>query len=66
MTQDTTITDELAAVEQCDRDLYDWLVRRVPSLAVYNQHDHVVRLLARHRLSTRPKETPTATEGDGE
>ena len=66
MTQDTTITDELAAVEQCDRDAFAALARTqgMRSAAIEAERGDwdrspQVQAFARHRLSTRPKDSPT-------
>lgn len=66
MTRDTTITDELAAVEQCDRDaaaeIFMLLGRENSAkLAVIGRGGDgpVTKILARHRRPTHPKETPT-------
>ena len=66
MSQDTTITDELAAVEQCDRDAaadyWKGLVNEPELQAMRDgkRDDHwKIQQLAHERLSTRPKETPT-------
>jgi hypothetical protein len=51
------MSNELVEVNDEDRSIYEWLVRRVPTLAAYNQHGHVERMFARHRIAAEAERT---------